>query len=256
MRPYLYAGMSLHPWHRVTRHGGPLGPGSPSGAHEGVSRRPEVPSQSRTPMVVPCYMGKLFSYCGITSVSCDSLAALLRSNRYLLHLNLSYNPLGDIGLYWFCDALKQRGNRLQKIDTSGCRITGVACSYLAASLRSNRSLLELNLGHNELGDAGVSLLCDVLKQPDNQLQKIKLVCCYFTHWCCGHLARALKTNLSLTELDLSRNNIGDEGIKEFCEELKDEDSQVQTLRPVFSGRELFERHVLLRLFVYPGIDLF
>ncbi|XP_078504507.1 uncharacterized protein LOC144763080 [Lissotriton helveticus] len=85
------------------------------------------------------------------------------------------------GLRWFTMSLRTYApsfpgvdTRLQKISLQFCEITGASCAALGTALLSNRSLLELGLSRNVLGDTGLSLICDALKEPDSRLQKIKL----------------------------------------------------------------------------------
>lgn len=55
---------------------------------------------------------------------------------------------------------------------NGCFLSITSCWRLAAVLRTNQSLTELKLGGNKLGDVGVKLLCEGLKQ-NCKLQSLK-----------------------------------------------------------------------------------
>ncbi|XP_078504491.1 NACHT, LRR and PYD domains-containing protein 3-like [Lissotriton helveticus] len=170
------------------------------------------------------------SLCWITGASCAALAAALRTNHSLLDLDLRNNHLGDAGASLICDSLMHTDTRLQKICLRGCWITAASCAALATALRSNSSLLELDLGHNKLGDAGVSLICDALKHPDTRLQKISLQLCEITGASSAALATALRSNRSLLELGLSRNVLGDAGLLLICDALKEPDSRLQKIK--------------------------
>ncbi|XP_078528559.1 NACHT, LRR and PYD domains-containing protein 12-like isoform X2 [Lissotriton helveticus] len=167
--------------------------------------------------------------CEITGASCAALAAALRPNRSLLELDLGCNPLGDAGATLLWEALKHPLTRLQKINLRGCEITGATCAALVAALCSGRSLLELDLGWNNLGDAGASLLCDALKHPNTRLQKICLNCCGITDASCEGLAAVLRSNRSLMELDLGWNNLGDAGASLLCDALKHPNTRLQKI---------------------------
>uniref|UniRef100_A0A8C7A6R2 Uncharacterized protein n=1 Tax=Neovison vison TaxID=452646 RepID=A0A8C7A6R2_NEOVI len=55
----------------------------------------------------------------------------------------------------------------------GCSLTSHCCWDLSTLLTSNKSLRELSLGSNDLGDLGVMLLCEVLKQQGCLLKSLK-----------------------------------------------------------------------------------
>ncbi len=56
---------------------------------------------------------------------------------------------------------------------SDCGITDEGCAALSSALRSNSShLRELNLTDNKVGDAGLKMLSDGLKDPRCKLEKL------------------------------------------------------------------------------------
>lgn len=54
-----------------------------------------------------------------------------------------------------------------------CSLTSHCCWNLSTMLTHNRSLRKLNLGNNDLGDLGVVMLCEVLKQQGCLLQNLQ-----------------------------------------------------------------------------------
>ncbi|XP_073719516.1 protein NLRC3-like [Misgurnus anguillicaudatus] len=100
------------------------------------------------------------------------------------------------------------------------------------ALRSNPSHLKhLNLSrNNKLGDVGVKLISDVLKNPDCKLQKLELMKCNITDEGCVALTSALRSNPShLRDLDLSGNKLRDSGVKLISDVLKNPDCKLQKL---------------------------
>ncbi|XP_075784915.1 NACHT, LRR and PYD domains-containing protein 3-like [Pelodiscus sinensis] len=73
------------------------------------------------------------------------------------------------------------------------------------------------------------LLLQGLKDPNCKVKTISLWQCNLTAACCEDLSAALRTNQSLTELDLSGNKLGDSGIKLLCEGLKHATCKLQKL---------------------------
>uniref|UniRef100_A0A8C1M871 NACHT domain-containing protein n=2 Tax=Cyprinus carpio TaxID=7962 RepID=A0A8C1M871_CYPCA len=104
-----------------------------------------------------------------------------------------------------------------------CGVTDKGCAALAPALRSIPShLRELNMSLNELGDSGVNLLSDLLKDPHCKLETLQLNHCGVTHEGCAALASALRSNSThLRQLNLSRNKLQDSGLKLLSDGLKD-----------------------------------
>lgn len=53
-----------------------------------------------------------------------------------------------------------------------CQITSTGCGDLAAVLSTSLSLRQLDLADNDIGDAGVQLLCEGLKHPSCRLERL------------------------------------------------------------------------------------
>ncbi|KAM6050261.1 NACHT, LRR and PYD domains-containing protein 12-like [Theristicus caerulescens] len=169
-------------------------------------------------------------HCRLTSAVCGDLAAVLSTKQSLRELDLEGNDLGDPGVQLLCEGLKHPSCQLQMLWLWHCQLTSAVCADLAAVLSTSQSLRELDLGANDLGDLGVQLLCEGLKHPSCQLQMLRLRICRLTGTCCGDLATVLSTSLSMRELDLSFNSLGDSGWQLLCEKLKHPDWQLQKMR--------------------------
>ncbi|XP_036417466.1 NACHT, LRR and PYD domains-containing protein 3-like, partial [Colossoma macropomum] len=178
------------------------------------------------------------SGCSITEKSWAALFKALKSTRSscLRELNLNYNNPGESGVKELSDLLKDPHCKQEKIQLSGCSITGKGCAALVKALKSNPSsqLKQLNLNRNKLGDSGVKELSDLLKDPHCKLEKLQLYDCRVTDDGCAALVKALKSNpLHLKELDLRNNTLGDSGVKELSDLLKNPHCKLEKL--VLSG---------------------
>ncbi|XP_062033648.1 NACHT, LRR and PYD domains-containing protein 12 isoform X2 [Lepus europaeus] len=168
--------------------------------------------------------------CRIPSSACRDLAAALTANRHLLRLDLSGNSLGLPGLELLCGGLRHPRCRLQMVQLRKCLLDAGACQELASVLCTNPHLAELDLTGNALEDAGVGRLCQGLRHPGCRLRTLWLKICRLTGAACGELATTLPVNLSLVELDLSLNDIGDPGALLLCEGLRHPSCRLHTLR--------------------------
>ncbi|XP_069036239.1 protein NLRC3-like [Lepisosteus oculatus] len=112
-----------------------------------------------------------------------------------------------------------------------CGLTERCCEDLASVLQSQHSSLrELDLSENNLGDSGVKLLSEALRNPNCKLTTLKMKVCELTERCCEDLASAQSQHSSLRELDLSKNNLGDSGVKLLSAALKDPNCKLTTLK--------------------------
>ncbi|KAG1954301.1 ribonuclease inhibitor-like, partial [Pimephales promelas] len=113
----------------------------------------------------------------------------------------------------------------------GCSFTEKQSLILTSALKSNPShLRELNLSENNLGNTGVKQLCAVLKDSHCKLERLRLIYCYMTDEGCSDVTSALKSNPShLRELDLSRNKLGDSGVKNLSDILMNPQFKLEKL---------------------------
>ncbi|XP_072133524.1 NACHT, LRR and PYD domains-containing protein 3-like [Mobula birostris] len=118
-----------------------------------------------------------------------------------------------------CDAIKH-------LDLGNCHIQCEGIQRLGPGLYKCR---ELSLGQNKLGDSGVKLVSAALRNPECKIQKLGLENVGLTDSGAEDLASALSTNTSLTELDLSDNELGDSGVKLVSAALRNPECKIQKL---------------------------
>ncbi|XP_038656759.1 NACHT, LRR and PYD domains-containing protein 3-like isoform X1 [Scyliorhinus canicula] len=177
-----------------------------------------------------CKIQKLELNNNALTVSCaEDLASALSINRSLMYLNLGYNNLGDSGIKLLSTALRNPDSKIQELSLSNNSLTDSCAEDLVFALSTNRALTDLNLGNNNLGDLGVKLLSEALRNPDCKIQKLGLYNNALTDLCAQDLASALNTNQSLLDLNLDNNKLGDSGMKLLSAALRNPDCKIQIL---------------------------
>ncbi|XP_006124919.2 ribonuclease inhibitor isoform X1 [Pelodiscus sinensis] len=177
-----------------------------------------------------CQLQKLqLEYCELKPDICELLCTALRTKSSLKMLNLSNNRLGDPAIKLLCQGLMDPNCKLQSLHVENCHITTASCGDLSAVLASKPCLTDLSVGENKIGDAGLALLCQGLLNPTCQIEKLWLWECGLTPASCKDLAQVLRTKESLTEVSLIGNDLGDAGMEQLCQGLKDPKAKLQAL---------------------------
>ncbi|XP_068964046.1 ribonuclease inhibitor isoform X2 [Petaurus breviceps papuanus] len=177
-----------------------------------------------------CKIQKLnLQNCNITYAGCELIPALLRTKSTLVDLQLSDNHLGDEGMKLLCEGLMDPRCSLQRLELEYCEFTAASCEALSAILKAKGSLRELTMNNNELGEAGVTLLCQGLMDPRCELQVLKLEGCGVTSANCKDLSTVLQTKESMQELCLGENKIGDAGLGQLCQGILSPTCNLKTL---------------------------
>uniref|UniRef100_A0A8C8UGP6 NACHT, LRR and PYD domains-containing protein 1-like n=1 Tax=Peromyscus maniculatus bairdii TaxID=230844 RepID=A0A8C8UGP6_PERMB len=122
----------------------------------------------------------LYKWTPITNASWQILFSTLEFSGSLEELDLSGNPLNNCALRSLCRTLRYPGCHLRTLWLVNCGLTSSHCADLASVLRTSSSLAELDLQLNDLGDHGVRLLCEGLRNPACKLRILRsAMVCYW-----------------------------------------------------------------------------
>ncbi|XP_059818747.1 NACHT, LRR and PYD domains-containing protein 12-like isoform X2 [Hypanus sabinus] len=119
----------------------------------------------------------------------------------------------------FCDTIKH-------LNLQDCHIQCEGIHRLGPRLHKCQ---ELRLNNNKLGDSGVKLVSAALRNPECKIQTLWLMNVGLTDSGAEDLVSALSTNPSLTDLDLSGNELGDSGVKLVSAALRNPECKIQRL---------------------------
>ena len=155
------------------------------------------------------------------------LAAALGVNGGLTKISLANNELGEEGTKAICEALKQNKQNkiLKELDLSGFMGTNIGgaagAMHVADMLGVDGALTKLSLASNYLKEEGTKAICEALKQ-NKTLKELDLSGYDNIGRAAGakHVADMLGVNGGLTALDLSNNNLYDEGVSAVCEAIQ------------------------------------
>ncbi|KAJ3011998.1 hypothetical protein HKX48_006541 [Thoreauomyces humboldtii] len=155
----------------------------------------------------------------IGPVGVVALAKALHINERLLKLDISGNNVGSEGGMEIANML-QLNSSLEHLHMANCRLTATPLIALSTVLRNNTTLIGLDISNNfsNTGPHSVSVTADIQRHLTLMLE------CNFSlvQIRCGKMRvndadvvecwqRALKSNLRITDLDLSSNNITRDG---------------------------------------------
>ncbi|XP_078477364.1 ribonuclease inhibitor-like [Lampetra planeri] len=167
--------------------------------------------------------------CSLTDKSGSSLSVILKANRGLKNLCLNFNEIGDSGLRLLADGMLGREGRLEMLYLCQCSLTDKSSSSLSVILKANRGLKSLWLGGNKIGDSGLRLLADGMLGREGSLETLFLLGCSLTDKSGSSLSVIFKANTGLKILLLSRNEIGDSGLRLLADGMLGTEGSLKTL---------------------------
>ncbi|XP_052036302.1 NACHT, LRR and PYD domains-containing protein 4 isoform X2 [Apodemus sylvaticus] len=109
-------------------------------------------------------------------------------------------------------------------------VTFLCDNHLFFELIQSQCLQHLNLSLTFLSHSDVKMLCDVLNQAECNIEKLMLANCSLSEQCWDYLSEILRRNKTLNHLDISSNDLKDEGLKVLCRALTLPDSVLTSLR--------------------------
>ncbi|KAM9033958.1 NACHT, LRR and PYD domains-containing protein 3 [Sarcophilus harrisii] len=136
----------------------------------------------------------------------------------------------DDGMKLPCETLGKKNCQLQSLKISHCQGFGVNILDFFSAFVNNESLRILELSFICLKEDEVKLLCNVLTKQDCKLHALSLRSCDLTTTGYQNLFSALSSNMSLKNLDLSRNSFEETEIKSLCKTLENQNCKLEKLR--------------------------
>ncbi|XP_032872970.1 NACHT, LRR and PYD domains-containing protein 3-like [Amblyraja radiata] len=143
-------------------------------------------------------------------IQCEGLQRLGPALHKCQGLGLGDNKdLGDSGVKLVSDALRNPDCKIQALRLGSVGLTDSGAEDLVSALSTNNTVTELDLSGNKLGDSGVKLVSDALRNPHSKIHTLWLGSVDLTDSGAEDLVSALSTNTSLTDLNLMGNSLTD-----------------------------------------------
>jgi Ran GTPase-activating protein (RanGAP) involved in mRNA processing and transport len=139
--------------------------------------------------------------------SLEILAFLLSKNYNIHTLDLSYNKFTSKGVKNLCNGILAKDSRLIELSLSNNNLDETSLIYLSDAINKSEQLYCINLSYNNFskGDCG-KIICDIITQ-DTKLKNFNLTACHLGLKT-KEIFAALENNTSITYMDLSVNDIG------------------------------------------------
>ena len=154
---------------------------------------------------------------GVHDLEAIVIGKALQSNCTLTHLTLAGNQIDDLGAIVLANSLNSNRS-LQYVDLSDNDVGDSGAQELARVLRSNSSLTFLDLSNPLRGEENVKPV--LILDSDSEIHQHFVRCDLIGASGASSLARALRSNRSLTYLDLSFNEVGKAGAAALGEALQ------------------------------------
>ncbi|XP_072891372.1 ribonuclease inhibitor-like [Hemitrygon akajei] len=146
------------------------------------------------------------------NIQCEGIQRLGPGLHKCQVLRLGGNDLGDSGVKLVSAALGNPECKIQKLRLFDVGLTDSGAKNLASDLITNRSLTDLDLSTNKLGDSGVKLVSAALTKPECKIQRLWLAGVHLSDSGVEDLVSAVITNRLLTRLNLESNWLTDRSI--------------------------------------------
>ena len=157
----------------------------------------------------------------ITSKGASIIASSLTKNSTLKSLDLSSNPISDIGVFFLTqELLPCQNSSLKSLYLCKTDISNIGVQYLSEMLKSNETLRELWLSNNKIDDDGFKQLAYVLAYYNKTLKSLSVSMNRgITDTSINYLVEIFKFNNTLKSLWINNCNLTGYGKMKLLEKI-------------------------------------
>ena len=160
------------------------------------------------------------------------IAKMLCSSNIVEHLYLYSNPIGDTGVFFISDAVRETTS-LKTLNMSNCDITLQGAEELSRAIAQSSSLEKLDIVYNEgVGNKGIRHIAEALEH-NKQLKELWINYCGITNKGAAYLASALSVNNTLKMLYMgdAGRNLTEDGLSKFTQTLSHNTGLIKLVVP-------------------------
>ena len=171
------------------------------------------------------------SHCSLAPIDVAAVLHFLENAEEVLHINLSFNQLGDFGANEVKKFIVNRERKLKELNVAHNSLTDNAAKDFAAALKHNNCKLKsLVLSFNSFTDIAAKDLAAALEHSNCELELLKLRRNNLTDNAAKDFAAALEhSNCKLELLQLRENNFTDNAAKDFAAALQHSNCKLKLL---------------------------
>ena len=149
--------------------------------------------------------------CNISNNGVIIIAEAIQVNTILQKINVSNNSINDDGATAISKSLKHNTSIIE-LNMSRNKITH--------GIQVNKTLKQLDLSVNKISDEGANFICDALKKSNISLQELNISHNNITNKGIKVITEAILMRLTLQNINISKNHISTEGLLYFMEVVK------------------------------------
>lgn len=141
-----------------------------------------------------------------------NLGNIIKFNKFIIKLDISFNDLSLDGIKYICGALKDNVH-LTSLNLAFTSLGVEGCVFLLDALKDNTQIIDLDIIGNKIGDDGAKIMKQLLS-INKTIQKINFGSNDIGSQGMKYIAEALiNHNTIITDLDVSHNHIKNEGLE-------------------------------------------
>ena len=144
------------------------------------------------------------------------LTSLVHGTRTI---KIAWNEIADNAAVFISDFLKTN-KTLHELEISHNTISSEAFKQIMKAIQTNTIMQILDISHNEVSDDGAVAIGECLKGSSNALQQLYMSHNQISNVGIINIDKALQINTTIQILDISHNNISDDGAVAMGENLR------------------------------------